>query len=620
MAAPANGTQVAIHSAALKIDKYRRQGKDRTMDDVVYPGDVSGKDRAKMVRFLERTLSSQEARAALGRFSSDTRGRSLEWIVAAAEHDTAPPKTLRLADDDVIQLLVELAGSDLLADRELRRVITSRCDARILVRLHEYPSATRGRGGDRSKANAVAQRNWHPGKSWATHFVRTLRLPLTFAGWKGEAALPDTLSVEPCIKLPPLADFQRELFDRLIGVLNNRPDENRAILTLPTGAGKTRTAVEALLSWRQSRQDRPIILWVAQSDELCEQAVQAIREVWFDLGHGESSFRESLTIGRLWGDRNAVPWECGAVVASIQKLYAAARGDGADLTPEDLQVLGEKTGAVVVDEAHRALAPSFTAVLNALGFNFQQKRSETALVGLTATPRRTSDAETARLRRRFHNTVLNVPSLGQDPVQSLRGQGVLARIDVESLDYDAKRIELGANESHRKFFEDFEDIHPEVLRRLGEEHTRNRQLIQRLLELDPSWPVLVFACSVQHAQAMTGLLQRGGRSAACVLGTTRPATRRATIERFRNKKLSVLCNYGVLTTGFDAPSVRCVVVARPTTSPVLYEQMVGRGMRGPEFGGTKECLVIDVDDNIRWRNQPATVQYEVLDQEMRHAD
>lgn len=588
--------------------------------EAVYPGDVSRRDQLRMIRFLERTFTPQETRSALARFSSDSRGRSIEWIVAAAEHEATPPRTLRLPNEDLAALLVELAGPELLADREIRRIIASHCDSRALSRLHEYPSSTRGKGGDRSKANAIAQRKWHPGKSWATHFVRTLRLPPAFAGWRGEAALPDTLDVEPCVKLPPLADYQRELYERLLEILRSPEDENRAILTLPTGAGKTRTAVEALLSWRQSQPDRPIVLWIAQSEELCEQAVQAIREVWFDLGHGNSSFRESLTIGRLWGSRNAVPWECGAVVASIQKLYTAASGDGSDLTPEDLQVLGDKTGVVVVDEAHRALAPSYGTVLSALGFNFRQKTAKTALIGLTATPRRTSDEETLRLRRRFHNNILNVPTLGEDPVQALRGQGVLAGIDVESLDYDAARIELGATHSHEQYYRDFEDIHPDILRRLGEEHTRNRRLIERLLELDPRWPVLVFACSVQHAQALTSLLQRSDRSAACVLGTTRPATRRATIERFRSNNLSVLCNYGVLTTGFDAPSVRCVVVARPTASPILYEQMIGRGMRGPEFGGTKECLVIDVDDNIRWRNQPATINYGELELEMRHAE
>ena len=50
-------------------------------------------------------------------------------------------------------------------------------------------------------------------------------------------------------------------------------------------------------------------------------------------------------------------------------------------------------------------------------------------------------------------------------------------------------------------------------------------------------------------------------------------------------------------TGFDAPKTTHVVVARPTVSQVLFEQMIGRGLRGPEFGGTDECVIIYcVDD------------------------
>ncbi len=118
---------------------------------------------------------------------------------------------------------------------------------------------------------------------------------------------------------------------------------------------------------------------------------------------------------------------------------------------------------------------------------------------------------------------------------------------------------------------------------------------------------------------MSSLLQRSGRSSACITAKTRSSTRRGLIERFRSGAVSTLCNYGVLTTGFDAPSVRCVVVARPTASRILYEQMIGRGLRGPLFGGTEECLVIDVDDNIQWRNEPVLVQYPNLEREMRYA-
>ena len=59
-----------------------------------------------------------------------------------------------------------------------------------------------------------------------------------------------------------------------------------------------------------------------------------------------------------------------------------------------------------------------------------------------------------------------------------------------------------------------------------------------------------------------------------------------------------MCNVEVLTTGFDAPRVTHVVVARPTVSRVLYEQIVGRGLRGPRFGGTEECVIIDCVDSV----------------------
>ena len=101
---------------------------------------------------------------------------------------------------------------------------------------------------------------------------------------------------------------------------------------------------------------------------------------------------------------------------------------------------------------------------------------------------------------------------------------------------------------------------------------------------------------------MAVLLRRRGRLAAGITAETRESTRRHLVDLFRRRNIQVLCNYGVLTTGFDAPQVRAVVVARPTASRVLYDQMIGRGMRGPAFGGTDQCLVIDVGDNFVHNN------------------
>mgnify|MGYP001493181216 CR=1 FL=1 len=60
----------------------------------------------------------------------------------------------------------------------------------------------------------------------------------------------------------------------------------------------------------------------------------------------------------------------------------------------------------------------------------------------------------------------------------------------------------------------------------------------------------------------------------------------------------IMCNYGVLATGFDAPNVDVVCIARPTKSAVLYSQMIGRGLRGPKVGGTEQCLILEVRDNF----------------------
>ncbi|TNY03361.1 helicase-related protein, partial [Escherichia coli] len=70
------------------------------------------------------------------------------------------------------------------------------------------------------------------------------------------------------------------------------------------------------------------------------------------------------------------------------------------------------------------------------------------------------------------------------------------------------------------------------------------------------------------------------------------------IEQFRGRVgPRVLCTVGVLAAGFDAPKVGAVVITRPTMSAALYEQMVGRGLRGPKNGGTSSCRVIDVQDD-----------------------
>jgi len=70
------------------------------------------------------------------------------------------------------------------------------------------------------------------------------------------------------------------------------------------------------------------------------------------------------------------------------------------------------------------------------------------------------------------------------------------------------------------------------------------------------------------------------------------------VKDFNDGKLEVLINFNIFSTGFDDPLIDCVIIARPTFSVVLYSQMVGRGLRGVKNGGTENCLLVNVIDNI----------------------
>jgi len=571
-------------------------------------GQLSEEARSHAIQVLSRRLTAADLRAIMSDLEAGAgrrRRKSVEWIVAQTERKSVRLRS-RLSDEELAPFLVDRCGLDLLQSRVLRERLAFRATDDELDRLHDYPGGARSRGGRQAKAKAIAGRRWEAGKSWPRHFVRMLDLPPVFAGLPGSPREPDLLEVSPFVPLPELWGFQAELKDQVLGVLSGPQGANRGVLNLPTGAGKTRTAVESVVEWRLSQQGRRIIFWIAQSEELCEQAVQAFREVWTDLGHRQIKVRQNLEIARFWGSA-AIPDDPDVVVASIQKLHKVV-SDPDPAKRQELAALAERLGAVVVDEAHRMLARSYGEVLKFLDVD-PTSSSAVPLLGLTATPFRSDESETRELAARFHGCLLAARSLGEDMVGALRQQRVLSEPEHEVLDYGGPEFPMDDDPRFVEHFEQFNDFHPGFLQEVGQSEERNRALLDRLLELPADWPTLFFGCTVEHAVAMAVLLRRAGRRAEAVTSGTRSATRRSLIEEFRGQRLSVLCNYGVLTTGFDAPRVRALVVGRPTTSRVVYEQMIGRGMRGPCFGGTEKCTVIDVSDNIRFRGKLAFTMY-----------
>lgn len=109
--------------------------------------------------------------------------------------------------------------------------------------------------------------------------------------------------------------------------------------------------------------------------------------------------------------------------------------------------------------------------------------------------------------------------------------------------------------------------------------------------------VLIFASGIQHGQHIVRVLaEKHGIDCGFVSGETPTKERDAVLGRFRRGELKFLCNVNVLTTGFDAPHIDCVALVRPTMSPGLYYQMVGRGFR--LHAEKRNCLVLDFGGNV----------------------
>lgn len=108
-------------------------------------------------------------------------------------------------------------------------------------------------------------------------------------------------------------------------------------------------------------------------------------------------------------------------------------------------------------------------------------------------------------------------------------------------------------------------------------------------------PTLVFAANVQHAEHLSAAFRAHGFSAAVVSGRTSRKQRDELFASWRISAIQLMCNCSLLTEGFDFPGIAALIIARPTLSPGLYMQMLGRGMRMVE--GKTDCLVIDVMGN-----------------------
>ena len=364
----------------------------------------------------------------------------------------------------------------------------------------------------------------------------------------------------------------------------------RFIIQMPTGSGKTRVATEIISQFIISAKSDLNILWLAHQKELCAQTFDCFVEVWSHLKN------KPITLRRLWdeNDKTSIPNKINGtnfIIGNFQKIYSDMKKNLAGYNN-----LKKKIDLIIIDEAHKAIAPTYKEVIN----EFAGTTSK--IIGLTATPGRSikNNESNQSLSDFFHNQVISIKTDNKKGVISyLRDLRVLSKASYEAI-HTEQNISL--SDKQIEYIKKLDELPAEIIKKLSNSQIRNYEILKRidnLIKENPSSKIIFFGLNIEHSKFICALLNIMGINASHVDGATSLNRRSGILNDFKNKNLQVLCNERLISTGFDAPKTDTIIIAKPTFSIVLYSQIIGRGLRGPEIGGTEYCKIIDVKDNIK---------------------
>lgn len=344
--------------------------------------------------------------------------------------------------------------------------------------------------------------------------------------------------------------YQQDMLEQLAA--ERAHGRHRNLLVAATGTGKTVVAAFDYRNTCRAEGGRPRLLFVAHREEIVRQAMRTYREVLRDPEFGEL----------LTGGHQPERWD--HLFATIDSV-----------TSRDLvaTVGADHWHTVVVDECHRLAADRFDAFVTSV-----RPRN---LLGLTATPER-SDGRPI--------TPYFDPRPDGSPAVELRlwhalDLQLLAPFEYYACDdatdfSDVPWDKPGEREAIDNLVTG-NDVRARLVvnewRRLASDAARSR--------------AIVFCVSIPHAAFMTDWLNRAGLPAACVVSTTDPEERRRAPQRLSSGELCALVTVDLYNEGVDLPMVDTLLLLRPTQSPVLFQQQIGRGLRLAP--GKESCLVLD---------------------------
>lgn len=370
-----------------------------------------------------------------------------------------------------------------------------------------------------------------------------LRAALNRQAGVGASVMPSFFDLQP-------KTYQQDMLEQL--ATERMHGRSRNLLVAATGTGKTVVAAFDYRRTCQQKGGQPRLLFVSHREEILRQALRVYREVLRDPEFGE------LLAGGAQPDRS-------------DHLFVTVDS----LTSRDLvsRFGADYWHTVVIDECHRLAADRFHAFATAI--------RPSILLGLTATPERSDGQPIASY---FDHRPDGSPAVEMRLWHALDLQ-LLAPFEYYACD-------------------DATDFSAVPWDRPGEREAidnlvtgndvRARLVVSewRRLSADPlQSKALVFCISVAHAQFMTDWLNRAGIPSACVVGTTDTDVRREAPQRLLKGELSALVTVDLYNEGIDLPMVDTLLLLRPTQSPVLFQQQIGRGLRLSP--GKESCLVLD---------------------------
>lgn len=344
--------------------------------------------------------------------------------------------------------------------------------------------------------------------------------------------------------------YQAEMLERLAA--ERRLGRSRNLVVAATGTGKTVVAAFDYERLTREAGSPPRLLFIAHRIQILKQALATFRQVLRD-----PSFGELL-------DGENTPSQFTHLFATITTVHR--RGLAHSLGEDYWRV-------VIVDEAHHLPANTFDQFIQAI--------RPSILLGLTATPER-ADGKSL-------NTYFDCRPDGS-PAVSLRLWDALDQQLLAPFEYYATADET-----------DLSDIkwnRPEELAQLdvliSSNTARSRLVINALHQYVSNLNQLkgiVFCVSVAHAQFISAWFEKSGLPSCSLTGINSSAQRDQAIRDLRSGKIRLICTCDLFNEGVDIPEINTLLLLRPTQSPVIFQQQIGRGLRLAD--GKESCLVLD---------------------------